>query len=57
VNSLSSTCSCHHDVLPHHGPKVNGVKNFGLRPLKLWTKINFPLSCLCQVFCHIFEKS
>jgi hypothetical protein len=45
--------SCCHDVLTHHGPTTNKAKDYGLQPLKPWTKkILLPLNCLCQVFFH-----
>jgi hypothetical protein len=33
----SSTRSCHHDVLPNHGPGINKAKDY---ELKSWTKMN-----------------
>jgi hypothetical protein len=36
----SSTSSCHHDVLLHHGTKINGAKDYGTKYLKPLSKIN-----------------
>jgi hypothetical protein len=48
----SAVCSCH-DVLCCHSPKVTGPSDHGLKPLKLWAKINLS----SQVFCHSNRKS
>jgi hypothetical protein len=39
--------------LPHHGPRINGAKDYGLKSLKLWTKVN----CFGQVFWSQLHKS
>jgi hypothetical protein len=50
------TCSPCHEVLPCHEPRINRVKDYGLKSLKPRAKINPSLSCLCEVFCHSNKK-
>jgi hypothetical protein len=48
---VSDPCSCHHDVLPHHEPRIGRVKDCGLKPLKPSANINHssPLNCFVTV--------
>jgi hypothetical protein len=36
----SNTCLYFHDVLPHCEPRINRAKDYGLKPLQMWAKIN-----------------
>lgn len=58
MRRASSSTGSYCLVLPHHRPRINGAKDCGLEPSRLWAKTNSPLfSCLWQVFCHNKEKN
>jgi hypothetical protein len=40
LKSIFLTCFGCHDVLPHYRLRINGVRDYKLKILKLWAKIN-----------------
>jgi hypothetical protein len=45
----STTLSHCHDILHHHGIKISGTQDCGLKFLKLWAKINL-FSCILSLW-------
>jgi hypothetical protein len=58
LTASSSTCSCRHEVLPHHEPRINKDKDYGLKSMKTWAKINLSsFELFSEVFCSQWQKA